>query len=56
MTGKYGLNEINKVFKASTQMLCSYSIKFKFNSNSGILEYLNGKEIKIDNPFRVKMN
>ena len=44
--GKYGINEINKKFGKKTQMLCSYKIKFNFSSNSEILEYLNGKEIK----------
>lgn len=45
--GKYGINEINKKFKKSTQMLCSYKLKFNFSTHSGILEYLNGKEIKL---------
>ncbi len=45
--GKYGKNEINKRFGKKTQMLESYSIKFNFSSDSGILNYLNGKEIKI---------
>ena len=43
--GKYGKNEINKLFSQKTQLLCSYSIKFNFTSPSGILEYLKGKEI-----------
>ncbi len=51
MIGKYGINEINKKFKASTQMLCAYKLKFNFNTNSGILDYLKGKEFQIDNPF-----
>lgn len=45
--GKYGINEINKKFKKSTQMLCSYKLKFNFSSDSVILEYLNGKEISL---------
>ena len=44
--GKYGINEINKKFNLKTQLLTSNSIKFVFTSPSGILEYLNGKEIK----------
>lgn len=44
--GKYGNNQINKKFKKSTQMLCSYKIKFNFTTESGILEYLNGKKIE----------
>ena len=43
--GKYGKNEINKHFSKKTQMLESYSLKFNFSTSSGILEYLNGKEI-----------
>ena len=43
--GKYGKNEINKIFKQKTQLLESYSLKFTFTSPSGILEYLNGKVI-----------
>ena len=45
--GKYGINEINKKFKKSTQMLCSYKLKFNFSTESGILEYLNGKEFSL---------
>ena len=47
--GKYGRNEINKKFNATSQMLCSYIIKFKFSSDAGILNYLNGKEFVLDN-------
>lgn len=45
--GKYGKNEINKCFSQKTQLLQSYSIKFHFTTFSGILEYLNGKEINL---------
>lgn len=51
MIGKYGTNEINKLFNVSTQMLCAYKLKFNFNSDSGILNYLNTQEFQIDNPF-----
>jgi len=46
--GKYGKNEINKKFKKSTQDLCAYKLKFNFKTDSGILNYLNGKEIRLD--------
>lgn len=46
--GKYGNNDINKKFKKKTQELYSYRLIFDFKSDSGILDYLNGKEIKID--------
>lgn len=48
--GKYGINEVNKNFNCKTQNLVSYLLKFNFNTDSGILNYLNGKEIKIDLP------
>ena len=51
--GKYGNNEINKKFGLKTQDLTSYKIKFKFKTNSGILNYLNDKEIVIDNNNKV---
>ena len=47
--GKYGKNEINKQFGKRYQMLCSYKLKFHFQSESGILSYLKGKEIKLEN-------
>ena len=45
--GKYGNNEINKKFGKKVQELKSYRLVFKFRTDSGILNYLNGKEIKI---------
>ena len=41
--GKYGKNEINKQFGKKYQMLCSYKLKFDFQSESGILSYLRRK-------------
>lgn len=49
--GKYGINEINKKFNCKTQQLCSYKLKFNFISENGLLDYLNGKEFKIDYNF-----
>lgn len=46
--GKYGFNDVNKLFKKNTQMLCSYYLKFNFTANSGILTYLNDKDFYID--------
>lgn len=40
--GKYGSNVINKKFGLKTQQLTSYSLTFRFTSESGILSYLNG--------------
>ena len=47
--GKYGKNEINKQFSKKYQMLCSYKLKFNFQSESGVLAYLKGKEIQLEN-------
>lgn len=46
--GKYGKNEINKQFGKKVQMLCSYSLKFNFKTDSGILNYLNSKCISLE--------
>ena len=43
--GKYGKNEINKKFGKKYQCLKSYILKFNFKTDSGILDYLNGKTI-----------
>ena len=47
--GKYGKNEINKKFGKKTQMLCSYSLKFNFKTDAGILNYLDSKCISLKN-------
>lgn len=49
--GKYGKYEINKKYNLKSQELYSYKLIFKFKTSSGILEYLNNKEIKIDITF-----
>ncbi len=48
--GKYGKNEINKSYRQKVQLLCAYSLKFKFNNNNNNIEYLNGKEFRINYP------
>ena len=45
--GKYGINEINKKFGKKTQELTAYKLIFDFKTDSGKLDYLNGKEFKI---------
>lgn len=45
--GKYGINEINKKFNKKSQELIAYKLIFNFKTDSGILEYLNGKEFSI---------
>ena len=46
--GKYGKNEINKMFGKKTQMLCNYFLKFDFGTDAGILNYLHGVCISLD--------
>lgn len=54
--GKYGSYEINKKFKSNIQLLCSYSIKFNFNVDSGILNYLNGLTFSLKKlPFEERL-
>ncbi len=45
--GKYGINTINKHFKAKSQLLTSYKLKFNFSSDAGILNYLKNKTIEL---------
>lgn len=47
--GKYGINKVNKEYKIKTQALYSYKLKFTFASDSGCLEYLDGKEFQVEN-------
>ena len=51
MIGKYGINEINKKFGKKYQMLCSYRLDFNFKTDSGILNYLNGKSFVLKAKF-----
>lgn len=53
-TGKYGNNEMNKKLKVKKQMLCSYSLTFRFKTDSGILDNLNGKKFELNkSPFSI---
>lgn len=45
--GKYGINKVNRSFNIKTQALYSYKISFDFTTNSGSLEYLNGKKFSV---------
>ena len=47
--GKYGDNALNKRYGAKTQALCSYKLTFRFTTDAGCLEYLNGKEFTVSN-------
>ena len=44
--GKYGDYDANRKLGYKTQQLTSYKIKFNFVTDSGILNYLNGKEFE----------
>ncbi len=46
--GKYGINEINKKYKAKTQNLVSYKLKFNFEHTGSSLDYLSGKEFELN--------
>ena len=45
--GKYGINEINKIFGEKNQNLVAYKIKFDFSTNGSIIDYLNGMVITL---------
>lgn len=45
--GKYGRNSFNKGSGYKKQALYSYKLIFKFTSDAGILEYLNGKSFEV---------
>ena len=49
--GKYGINNVNKKFKAKTQKLCSYSLKFNFNGEKNKLDYLDNQLIKLKKSY-----
>lgn len=50
--GKYGDNRINKRMGFSYQALYSYRLQFAFQSDGGVLEYLNGQSFAVDRvPF-----
>lgn len=50
--GKYGVNKVNKAHGMKYQALYSYSLEFAFTTESGILEYLNGRKFTVDKvPF-----
>ena len=53
--GKYGNGAVNRKYGETHQALYSYRLRFDFPTDSGILEYLRGKEFMVDEvPFRKK--
>lgn len=53
--GKYGSNKINKNTPFAYQALYSYKLKFEFTTDGENLEYLNGREFKVDNVWFEKI-
>ena len=47
--GKYGKNREERKKGYKYQALCSYSLRFCFTSDAGILNYLNQKEFTLTN-------
>ena len=52
--GKYGRNSENKESRYKWQALCSYKLVFDFQTDAGILNYLNHKEFCIPNVWFVE--
>lgn len=46
--GKYGKNAADKKMGFDKQALCSYKLSFRFDTDAGILNYLNGKTFCVD--------
>ena len=46
--GKYGINKSDREKGYKYQALCSYKLRFSFKGEPTSLDYLNGKEFKID--------
>ena len=46
--GKYGRERFNKDFGENGQALYSYRLRFEFPTDAGILEYLRGKEFRVE--------
>lgn len=53
--GKYAVNKEDRKKGYNCQQLCSYSVKFAFKSDRGILNYLNGKTVKAKTPAFVNL-
>ncbi len=51
--GKYGDNRLNKQLGYKWQALCSYKLAFRFTTDAGCLEYLNGREFTVGNKDKI---
>ena len=45
--GKYGFEKQNKSYGETSQALYSYKLRFSFETDAGILNYLNGQEFRV---------
>ncbi len=53
--GKYGRGAENRKHNETSQLLCSYRLRFDFPTDAGALNYLRGKEFAVDTvPFQDK--
>lgn len=52
--GKYGIAQKNSGLSLPGQALCSYKLTFKFSTDAGTLNYLNGKSFTVPAPDFVK--
>ncbi len=52
--GKYGTNKLNRNTPLRSQALCSYKLAFAFESDAGVLEYLNGKSFELSDIWFLK--
>ena len=53
--GKYGNGTVNRRYGETSQLLCSYRLRFDFPGEAESLSYLRGREFKVDSvPFRTK--
>ena len=46
--GKYGSNALNRGTGSNRQALCSYKLRFAFQTPSEDLDYLNGREFAVE--------
>ena len=53
--GKYAVNKDDRKKGYTCQQLCSYTVKFTFKTDRGILNYLNGKTVKAKTPAFVSL-
>ncbi len=45
--GKYGSERVNRQYGRQVQALCSWSLTFRFTTDAGALEYLNGRTWRV---------